>query len=325
MKAQWIAASAALAIAGCSMITPVREDVPRAAIVGDWPRLPDGVKMGQVSAVDVDAQGRVFVLQRGARLWSEPFPTDPIAGATVLVFDRASGRLIDSWGEGLFVMPHGLSVDPQGKVWITDVAREQVYRFSADGTQELAIGTAGVTGADGAHFGRPTDVAFDGERVLIADGYINARIAAFDRAGHFLGQFGRKGEGRGGLNLPHSVAISGEQILVADRENARIARFGIHGAHRGWWRKADGGHPYAVKPLPGGGAVSVEGRDRSGRGGAILRIWGRDGTLRRSLDASPLEGPSKGHDLAVGPDGYAYLADVDAGRVVKIDLGGKAR
>lgn len=321
MRGLALAAPLALALAGCG--APAAEQLPRARIVSGWPQLPAGVTLGQVSAVDVDGRGRVYVLQRGTRVWAEPFPGTPIAEPAVYVFEGASGRLLTRWGAGQFVMPHGLSIDPAGKVWITDAAREQVYRFSSDGRRELAIGTAGVTGADGAHFGRPTDVAFDGARVLVADGYLNSRVAVFDRGGRFLGQFGRMGPGDGPLRVPHSIALDAGSILVADRENSRIARFAGDGRPLAAWRRKGGGRPYAVKPLPDGGAVSVEGRDGADRGGVVLRVWARDGTLVRSLDASARAGPSKGHDLAVAPAGQVYVADVDAGRVVKIDLSGQ--
>ena len=121
---------AALALAGCSMAPPAREQQPHAAVVAGWPTIPPGAKFGQVSAVDVDAQGRVYVLHRAGREWKEPFPTDPIAEPTVFVFDGPTGKLLASWGAGQFIMPHGLSIDPEGKVWITDVGREQVFRFS---------------------------------------------------------------------------------------------------------------------------------------------------------------------------------------------------
>ena len=297
-----------------------RDEVARAPIVANWPLLPDGVKLGQVTAVDVDALGRVFVLQRGARGWVEPFPKQPIAEPTVYVFDGASGRLLDRWGANAFIMPHGLSLDAQGNLWITDAGREQVFRYSADGNPELAIGTESVTGNDGAHFGRPTDIAFDGERVFVADGYLNGRVAIFDRNdGRFLGQFGTKGEGKGQFAVPHAIAAQADQFMVADRENARVQWLGADGHFTELRAMPAGGHPYSVKPLPDGGAVTLEGRDGADKGGALVRFWSGEGKLIRTLDASATGGPTKGHDLAVGPDGAIYVADVDAGRVVKIN------
>ena len=313
-----LASIAVVLLAGCGGSGPAREAVARADIVPGWPQLPAGVKLGQVSGVDVDAAGRVYVLQRGTRPWVEPFPKDLIADPTVYVFDGITGTLLSRWGAGEFVMPHGLSIDPQGKVWITDPGREQVYRYSAEGKRELALGTDGVTGDDGAHFGRPSDVAFDGERVLVTDGYLNGRVAIFDRSGRFLGQFGTKGRGEGQFAIPHAIAAHARELVIADRENARIQDFALDGAFKTQMPMPGGGHPYAVKPLADGGVVTLEGRDARNRAGAILRFWDRSGKMTRALDAGAAAGPTKGHDLAIGPDGAIYVADVDAGRVVKI-------
>ena len=316
-------AAVSLALAGCSMAPPVREQEPHAHIVAGWPSIPADAKFGQVSAVDVDAQERVYVLHRAGREWKEPFATTPIAEPTVFVFDGPSGKLLAKWGAGQFIMPHGLSIDPEGKVWITDVGREQVFRFDANGHQELVLGELGVTGNDAGHFGRPTDIAFSGNEVFISDGYLNHRVAVFDRNGHFLRQWGEQGSRAAGLAIPHAIAIAGGKAYVADREHGRIQVTDLAGKLLANWQpEALRGHPYSLKVLAAGQILSVEGRDNSDRSGAMLRIWRPDGTIERSLDAAlPGDGASLGHDLAVAPDGMAYFADVYGNRVAKVDLG----
>jgi len=316
------ALAATTLLAGCSMVPPAREEAPHAPVVAGWPSIPADAKFGQVSAVDVDARGRVYVLHRAGREWIEPFPAEPIAEPTVFVFDGASGTLISRWGGGRFIMPHGLSIDPEGKVWITDVGREQVFRFDADGREELVLGERGVTGDDARHFGRPTDVAFAGNEVFVSDGYINHRIAVFDRAGRFLRQWGEQGAGDSGLAIPHAIEVAGGRVYVADRENARIQVTDLDGRLLANWRPgAMKGHPYSLKALRDGRVISIEGRDLADRSGALVRIWSRDGKVERSLDLSlPGEGVSLGHDLAFARDGTGYAADVYGGRVVKFDL-----
>ncbi|MBX7482599.1 peptidyl-alpha-hydroxyglycine alpha-amidating lyase family protein [Qipengyuania qiaonensis] len=307
--------AAALVLSGCSS-APAPEDAPRAEVNGDWAQVPDGTAWGEVSAVDTDSHGHIFVLQRAGRVWEEPFPSDPIAEPVVFMFAR-DGKLLASWGAGETVMPHGLSVDEADKVWITDVQREQVLRFSHDGEREMAIGKRGGSDDLPGHFGRPADIAFSGDKVFVADGYANSRIAVFDRQGNFVRQWGREGSGAEGLAIPHSVAVNNGKVYVADRENARIKIFGEDGELIDTFDTP--GHPYAVKPLRNGYFLSVEGRDRADRAGAIIRVWRPGGTIERVLDARG-EGPTKGHDLAIGADGTIYLADPEGSRVLTFEL-----
>ena len=313
-------ALAALALSSCSGSNP-REEAPRVDMDTEWAQVPDGVPYGELSAVDVDSHGHVFVLHRAGREWVEPFPADPIADPTVFMF-ASNGKLLGKWGAGTLVMPHGLSIDDEDKVWITDVAREQVLRFSHDGEEELAIGTRGVSGDDDAHFGRPADVAFSGGRVLVADGYVNDRIALFDREGNFIEQWGGAGSAPGQFNLPHAIATDSDRVYVADRENARIQVFSLGGDPLAQWSPKGTGHPYAVRPIGSGYVVVIEGRDRAGRYGAIGRIYREDGSLERVFDAGidPRTGASLGHDIAVGRDGNAYMVDNKANRMVKFEL-----
>lgn len=302
-----------LAVFACDTPPPPREEVPKLAVDSGWPTIPAGAKFGEVSAVDVDAQGNVWVLHRAGRKWEEPFPKEPIAEPTVFKFSP-DGRLIAQWGAGQFIMPHGISIDPQGKVWITDVALEQVLRFSPEGKLELALGEKGVTRQDAGHFGRPADVAFMGDTVLIADGYVNTRVAEVSPDGKFLRDWGN-------FKVAHAVAVDDKRIYVADREYARIAVYGHDGKEAASWASPAGNHTYSLKPLSGGRVLAVEGRDGADRNGAILRIYGADGAVEASFDIGlPGEDASLGHDLAIGPDGHIYVTDVNGGRVVRFSL-----
>lgn len=312
MKPSHFAIAMLLASAGCSQ-PPPREDVPKGVVDASWPTIPADAKFGEVSAVDVDREGNIFVLHRAGRVWEEPFPTEPIADPTVFVFSP-DGELIARWGAGLFIMPHGISIDAEGKVWITDVAHEQVFRFSHDGQQELVMGERGVSRQDAGHFGRPADIAFQGDKVLVADGYVNTRVAEFDRDGHFI-------EDWGDFKVAHAVTVDDQHIYVADRENARIQVFSLEGKPVESRVSPAGNHTYSLKSLGGGRLLAVEGRDGADRTGAILRIYGADGRVERSFDVGlPGEDASLGHDLAIGPDGKVYMTDVTGGRVVRFTI-----
>lgn len=314
MRRLW-AATAILALAACNQ-APAKEQVPRLTVDAGWPTIPADAKFGEVSAVDVDSRGHVFVLHRAGRVWEEPFPAEPIAEPTVFEFSP-EGKLLAQWGAGTFVMPHGISIDAQDKVWITDVGREQVFRFSRDGVQELVMGERGVSKQDAMHFGRPADIAFVADRVLVADGYVNNRVAEFDRSGRFQREYGD-------FAIAHAVALDEMRIYVADRENARIQLFDLNGEPAGSWPSPDGNHTYSLKPLGKGRLIAVEGRDGADRKGAILRIYSADGTVERSYDIGlPGVDASLGHDIALGLDGKAYVTDVPGGRVVRFSIPAK--
>lgn len=314
-------AAAALALASCSSDKPSREDAPQVAIDEGWPDIPESAVFGAPSAVDVDSHGHVFVLHRAGRGWEEPFPETTIEEPTVFMF-AANGKLLGQWGAGQFVMPHGLSVDEQDDIWITDVGREQVFRFSHGGTQELALGERGVSGQDERHFGQPTDVAFSQGRVLIADGYTNNRIAVYNREGTFLEQWGEAGDGPGELNLPHGISADDDYIYVADRENSRVQLLSLDGNPVKEFRANQTGRPYAAKPIGSGYVLAIEGRDTVDRMGAIGRLYRPDGALERVFDVGvdPRSGVSLGHDLAIARDGSVYVVDNRADRVVKFEL-----
>ena len=110
----------------------------------DWPKLQTGIALGQVTGVAVDSHNHVFVFHRSDRTWIQPFPKEKIKGHTIAMFKGETGELIKTFGEDKLIMPHGLSVDPQGNVWVTDVGSQQIHKLShEDGTVLLNIGESG--------------------------------------------------------------------------------------------------------------------------------------------------------------------------------------
>lgn len=106
-------------------------------LVADWPELPADMTLGEAAGVAVDAQGRVYVFHRAGRGFDNE---EPIGEPTVLVLDGDQGTVLARWGAGVFLVPHGIAVDPEGDVWLTDVGRNRVHRFRADGQPVLEIG-----------------------------------------------------------------------------------------------------------------------------------------------------------------------------------------
>src|SRR6185503_13563911 len=124
-----------------------------------WPILSEDFVFGQVTGVAVDSKNRVFVLHRADVPWIDELNRTPIRPPTIMSFDGKSGRLLKTWGAGMFLNPHGMAIDHADNVWITDCGRQQVLKFSSDGKLLMSVGEEKKAGLDGRHFNQPTDVA----------------------------------------------------------------------------------------------------------------------------------------------------------------------
>ncbi|MFO0689498.1 MAG: MBL fold metallo-hydrolase [Myxococcota bacterium] len=274
-------------------------------VVPGWPALAPDVETGETSGVGVDSHGHVFLFHRGP-------------GPSVLGLDPGDGRVVVRFGEGVFRNPHGLAVGPSDEIWVTDTLRHQVLRFSHDGELLATIGEEGVPGDDLAHFDQPTDLAFasTGE-IYVSDGYGNSRVVRLSQEGRPVTSFGHKGRGPGEFDLPHGITIDAQdRIYVADRGNERVQVFDRDGhplaawgpevfgrGTRAWGVEVagdrlfviDGGH---MNPEIAGFARLT----RMALDGRVEAQWSRYGTAPGEL--------AWGHDLAVGPDGAVYTAEV---------------
>ena len=306
-----------------SIATVAAAQSPGYRVVHGWPQLPEGRVLGLAAGVGVDSHGAVLVFHRGPRIWSEPLPTNPIEVSTVAVFDGASGKLLREWGAGQFAMPHGLSVDHQDNVWVTDVALHQVFKYSPDGKLLLTLGERGRPGDDGGHFNRPTDVAVlpDGS-FYVSDGYRNTRIAKFSADGKFLSQWGRPGAGPGEFATPHAIAVDPQgRVYVADRQNDRVQVFDSQGRFLKQWKGPKIGRPYGLTLVGPNAAVADGGEqprdgsaDRSGA--AVVDLDGK--VLQRFGSFGNQDGQFRlAHDIAADAKGALYVVDVAGQRVQK--------
>ena len=290
--------------------------------VKGWPALPASVQLGEVPGVDVDANGHVFVFHRPGRGF-EPNATEPLTAPAVLEIDANTGKLIASWGANTFLVPHGITVDGANNIWLTDVGLQQVFKFSHDGRRLLTLGEPRVGAWDGTHFNQPTDIAIrpDGS-FYVSDGYVNSRVARFDRAGRFLEEWGKKGSGASEFSNPHGLAFGpGGDILVADRENSRIQVFDRGGAFKREWLGAkDRGRVFGVAVDSAGAYyVGVRRADYDPASNGVLKLdrdWRTVAAIGFGTPGDPVFNAV--HDLAVARDGTIYVAETRTKRVVKL-------
>jgi peptidylamidoglycolate lyase len=305
------------------LLVPCCFGEPKHLLDARWPDLPRHHTLGLCAGIGVDAQNRVFVFHRGERKWSKPFPKEPIASATVSVIDGQTGKLLAAWGSNQFIMPHGLSVAPDGHVWLTDVGLHQVFKCTPEGKVLMTLGEAGVPGADEHHFNLPTDIAFHPDGSLyVSDGYQNTRVMKFTAAGKFVAQWGTPGQTLGAFKLPHGIAIDAQgRIIVCDRENHRLQFFDSNGIALEAWSGDHIGKPYGVATAPDGRVLIIDGGlpslKSAARGKAV--VLDANGQVLETI-GSYGSGPGQfrlGHDIAIGPDGTIYVAEGTGERVQK--------
>jgi len=240
-----IVATAILAI-GAIRAQSQEQDVNAAPnpyrVIDNWAQLPAGRVWGMAIGVDIDRDGKsVWIFDRcGAK---------SCTGSNVAPIQKfdSSGKLLTSFGAGMFNFPHGLFVDPDGNVWVTDGKAANgtghtAIKFSPDGKVLMTLGTPGVAGTDETHFNAPSDVlvAPNGD-IFVADGHgddTNARIVKFSKDGKFITAWGRKGSDPGEFDTPHGLAMdSSGHLYVADRMNSRIQIFEPDGKFIAEWRQ----------------------------------------------------------------------------------------
>ncbi|HJN94973.1 MAG: hypothetical protein CMQ15_10505 [Gammaproteobacteria bacterium] len=234
----------------------VSNDLPRPyATQRDWGELPaNTTAWAAVTAVEPSPDGRfIYVIHRCFENSCEGRPESPI-----LKYDY-NGKLLDDFGAGLFIFPHGATVDTQGNLWVTDARSNdeighQVFKFSPDGEILMTLGQRGVGGSGRNLLHNPNDVVIDPSDgdIFVADshrGGLNNRIVHFTAEGSYIKEWGSKGSAQGDISEPHTIAMDSRgRLFVGDRENNRIQIFTQEGEFIDEWRQF--GRPSGIYITP---------------------------------------------------------------------------
>ena len=267
------------AAAGSSVSRVAKPALPNPyRLVPDWPTLPvtmkgpNGKKWGEVIRVHVASNGNIWVFHRC-------FNDKPTGDATclnrgdanppILEFNPA-GRLLRSFGVGLFAHPHGFTVDRDGNIWTTDtndqdtilgmpakttqgvMMGQTVLKISPEGKLLMTLGKPGVGGDGPGLFDRPTGVAIGANGdIFVSDGHSrnksnSARIVKFTKDGRFVKAWGHVGSEPGNFREPHDLYVGGSKgyVYVADRQNNRVQVFDQDGTFIAAWTQF--GQPSSV-------------------------------------------------------------------------------
>jgi DNA-binding beta-propeller fold protein YncE len=233
---------------------------PTAKVIRNFGTLPDGRTWGSTAGVDIGPDGHIWAYDRCGANTCVGSTVDPI-----LKFDRDTGKLLVSFGGGQFVFPHGIHIDRDGNIWVTDgraatdaeLAKfpdakgkgHTVTKFTPDGKVLLRLGKPGVGARGTDTFLEPNDVitAPNGD-IFVSDGHsgqnpkvppdTNARIVKFTRDGKYVKEWGKLGSAPGEFRTPHALAFDSRgRLFVADRGNHRIQIFDQDGTFLAEWKQ----------------------------------------------------------------------------------------
>jgi streptogramin lyase len=304
---------------------------PYTTITG-WAHLPDGRKWGSTAGVDIGPDGTLWAIDRCGGNSCAKSTLDP-----VIHFD-ANGNAIAHFGANLFVQPHGLYVDPQGNVWVTDPQGAEgkgytVVKFSPTGQVLLTLGKPGVQGKPPEALGAPSDVttALNGD-IIVADGHSGCNcdmdLVVYDKTGKFLRVVGKTGAGPGEWDGPHALAWDSQgRLFVGDRTNSRVVILDKNLNFVTAWKQFGRPSGLFIDKNDNLYVADSESTDKEGYGydpGVHRGI--RIGSARTGQvvafipDPKPSGGTSAAEGVAVDPQGHIYGAEVgprDLKRYVK--------
>jgi len=348
-------------IAGCILVaasSAAQQRAPEIAFdsVPNFLKLPAGMNFGEVSGVAVNSKGHVFVFTRSN---SAGGPAYAPSAAQLLEFGP-QGEYLGEIGKGLYAwsFAHTVRIDKDDNIWAIDKGSDMVIKFDPSGRVQMVFGrrkesadhetgpwenvNPPLPAIDGL-FRQPTDVAWDSDgNIYITDGYVNSRVAKYDKNGDWVTSWGDKGTAPGQFRLPHAIAIDrNNNIYVGDRTNRRIQVFDTNGKFLRLFTidvppapgtKAVNGNtptserlaavigaPNAICITPGPNEVMFVGESTfPGRvfkvslDGKVLGVIGRSGRLLKQFSGA--------HQLACPSEREVYVAETSNWRVQKLIL-----
>jgi sugar lactone lactonase YvrE len=280
--------------------------------------LPANVPWAAVNAVAVNSKDHVFAYMR------QPAGS----GMPQLAEWDENGKFVRAWGVGIAVKAHGMAIDAQDHIWVTDQFGPTVTEYSPNGEPIKTIGVKGKSGVwDEAKGERilwqPVALAFapNGD-MYIGEGHGNespndgpARVLHFDRNGKFINQWVGNAAGPGKFGMVHGITVNPRNgdVYLGDREEYRIVVYSANGKF--------------VKTIQSTNLVCALYTDRQGQ---LWQATGQDGQLYKlDWDGNVLGVAGLGSGRGTGQfvestymgmdsKGNLWVGDTSVGRVTKL-------
>ncbi len=280
--------------------------------VPNFLKLPPDLYLGEASGVAVNSKKHIFVFNRGNT-------TGPAYGATaaqILEFGP-DGKYIREIGHNLYAwsFAHAVRVDKDDNLWAIDKGSDMIIKFNPEGRVTMVFGRKKEASDEGAEpwkhpnpplpavdgqFRQPTDVTWDPQgNIFISDGYINSRVAKYDKNGDWVKQWGDR------------------------RQQARPVQYAAQHC-RGRQRQHLCGRP-RQSPHPGvRSRRQIPARDQNRRARPARRA-SLDGQSHHGPSANTTMQPGAPWAICItpGPTQYLYAADAYPGRIYKLSLDGQ--
>ena len=240
----------------------------------DFLKLPAGMYLGEVAGVAVNSKKHIFVFSRG----NTTGPAYGAAAAQLLEFGP-DGKYLREIGKNLYAWSyaHAVRIDADDNIWAMDKGSDMIIRFNPAGRVTMVFGRKKEASDDAGpwthvtpprpavdgQFRQPTDVAWDPQgNIFISDGYINSRVAKYDKNGDWVKQWGEFGTSAGQFSTPHNIVADaqGEHLCRGSREPAHP---GVRSATGNSCARSPSTFRFRRTPIPGWGISRRTKRPRS--------------------------------------------------------------